>query len=106
MTEINYMDIAEFRSLGYLQEINRLFLHPLGLALAVNVEEDGAASLAGIWDYREDPEGITFGSGMIEAEKIAAVKAERAKHEPHRIALFGHPVQGVDDDPGEFEPIP
>lgn len=30
------MSIAEFQSEGYLQEVNRRFLHPLGLALAVD----------------------------------------------------------------------
>lgn len=31
--EVKYMDISEFRGSGYLQEINRRFLHPMGLAL-------------------------------------------------------------------------
>lgn len=32
---INRIDIKEFRELGYLQEVNRLFFHRLGLALEV-----------------------------------------------------------------------
>lgn len=52
---INYMDLAEFRAFGYLQEINRRFLHPLGLALEHLVHEDGTETLGGIWDYRHDP---------------------------------------------------
>jgi hypothetical protein len=60
--EINYMDLREFVDLGYLQEVNRQFLHPLGLALEVIVEPDdgGPARLGGIWDYRDDPEGMNF----------------------------------------------
>lgn len=30
---INHIDIGEFRDSGYLQEANRTFFHPLGLAL-------------------------------------------------------------------------
>lgn len=58
--EVKYMDIKEFQDKGYLQELNRQFLHPLGLALEVAVDDDGNVSLGGIWDYREDPEGIYF----------------------------------------------
>lgn len=35
MSEIKYMDIAEFRKVGFLQEVNRKVLHPCGLALEV-----------------------------------------------------------------------
>lgn len=57
---INRMNIKEFRELGYLQEINRTFLHPLGLALEIVKNEDGCEELGGIWDFREDEEGIYF----------------------------------------------
>lgn len=60
MSEIKYMDIKEFQSEGYLQEVNRRFFHPLGLALEILIEEDGEFRLGGIWDYREDPEGIYY----------------------------------------------
>lgn len=58
--EIKRIDIKEFREKGYLQEINRRFLHPLGLALEVVAEHDGTERLGGIWDYREDPEGVVY----------------------------------------------
>lgn len=35
--DIPRMPIAEFRETGYLHEINRLLLHPLGLAMEVNL---------------------------------------------------------------------
>lgn len=54
------MDIAEFRQLGYLQELNRRFLHPLGLAIEIVQHEDGSESLGGVWDYRDDPEGLFY----------------------------------------------
>ena len=35
------IDIKEFREQGYLQELNRTFLHPLGMALYITLDEDG-----------------------------------------------------------------
>lgn len=58
---IKRIDIKEFREFGYLQELNRRFLHPLGLALEVTVDKDGVEKLGGIWDYRDDEEGILYG---------------------------------------------
>ena len=57
---IKKIDIKEFRDKGYLQELNRRFLHPLGLALSVKVNDDGSETLDSIWDYREDSEGIYY----------------------------------------------
>ena len=58
--KIKRIDIKEFREKGFLQELNRQFLHPLGLALEVNKDDDGNETLGGVWDYRDDPEGIIF----------------------------------------------
>ena len=97
MSEIKYIDIAEFRRLGFLQEVNRQFFHPLGLALAVSTDEDGSAVLAGVWDYRDDPEGVYFDADLDEEfrAKAAHVAAERAKHEQARVAFLGAVVQPV-----------
>jgi hypothetical protein len=45
---------------GLLFQINRLILHPLGMALEVVVKDDGEVSIGGIWDYRGDEEGVLF----------------------------------------------
>jgi len=58
--ETKYMEIKEFRQLGFLQEVNRCFLHPLGLALVVRIKNDNTEELAGIQDYRENSEGLMF----------------------------------------------
>ncbi len=69
--DVKRIDIKEFRSKGFLQEANRLFFHPLGLALEVIInEEDGSEKLGGVWDYRDDPEGMLFGDDMINVEKV------------------------------------
>ena len=37
---MKYIDVNEFIEEGYLQELNRRFLHPLGLALTVAADAD------------------------------------------------------------------
>ena len=68
------MSVKEFREKGYLQEANRLFFHPLGLALEVIVDENGEEQFGGVWDSRDDPEGIIF-------EKYDHHKAEYVQSE-------------------------
>lgn len=70
MEKINYLDIKEFREKGYLQEVNRRFLHPLGLALEVIVDGDGSEILGSIWDYRDDKEGIYYDYKNSDEERI------------------------------------
>lgn len=88
-----HMSVADFRAEGFLQEVNRQFLHPLGLALEVVVHEDGTEALGGIWDCREDPEGVLFGDGLIDDAKVRAVAAERDRHRAARLDLIGAEVQ-------------
>ena len=59
--EIKYMSWKDFQENGYLQEANRQFFHPLGLALEIEISEDESdpATLQ-VWDYREDPEGMSY----------------------------------------------
>lgn len=39
---INYMNVKDFREEGYLQEVNRRVLHPLGLAIEAQWSDDGS----------------------------------------------------------------
>lgn len=93
-SEVNRIDIAEFRREGYLQELNRRFLHPLGLALEVVVEKDGSERLGGVWDCRDDPEGIRFVSADLStcSARVDALWAERT---PAREAALGYVIQPV-----------
>lgn len=88
---INRMDIAEFCRLGYLQELNRRVLHPCGLALEVIVNEDGTEQFGGVWDYRDDPEGMLFDA--IDQSKVEVIDAEIERHAAARIAVMGSVVQ-------------
>jgi hypothetical protein len=78
MEEIKRMDIKEFRAKGFLQEANRQFFHPLGLALEVIInDETGEESLGGMWDYRNDDEGMFFSSDVISKDKINHIEILR-----------------------------
>jgi hypothetical protein len=97
MMEINYMNIGEFADDGYLQEVNRRFFHPLGLALEVNTHEDGSKTLGGIWDYRESPTGVYFADSITKLEKFKS-RAERfdelfQKKLLERYNLLGYGIQ-------------
>ena len=96
MTEIKYMPIKEFRSFGLLQELNRQFLHPRGLALEVVVDSDtGEEKFGRVWDYRDDPEGIIFGEREISPGKAANSDHLLLLHQEVRREKFGWVIQPV-----------
>lgn len=130
------IDIAEFRELGFLQEANRVFFHPLGLALEVVTEDekctrcggsgndddsdstndalcarckgDGTLHterLGGVWDYRDDPEGIAYALPLkIDPDKITSVEEEFRKHRDTRAELFdGRTIQKPGQELGPQE---
>lgn len=71
MNDIKTMNLDEFVKLGLLQEVNRRFFHPMGLALSVVSEMDRSKCVFGdIWDYRDDPEGIIFGDEVSRDEEF------------------------------------
>jgi len=92
---MKYLPIKEFVEAGYLQVVNRLFLHPLGLALEVAVDEgSGAMVLTRIWDVRDDPEGIVFDDGL-DPVKAGKVATERQRRAGARLSGLGFVVQPV-----------
>ena len=89
-----YMDIKEFADLGILHEINRLMLHPVGLALEIQVnDETGEHRLSGVWDVRDDPEGIVFAEPS--AEKALRFAEFKDSRKAARIEALGFDVQTV-----------
>lgn len=96
MSEINnvkYISIKEFVEAGYLQEVNRRFLHPLGLALEVMEFEDGSCELGGVWDHRDDPEGMMFAPGVIDPVKVDRVAGEWHEKAHVREVDYGFIIQ-------------
>ncbi len=98
---VKYMDLQEFVDEGFLQEANRQFFHPLGLALEVDTSGDGPPTLSGVWDYRDDPEGVMFGPGVISREKYDRVLREFKSHVQARADLLGSTYQSVSDLGGQ-----
>ena len=122
MPDIKHIDIKEFRERGYLQEANRRFFHPLGLALETTICDNCGGSgyepgsnnhcqglrlqeggcdgkgewISGVWDYREDPEGITFDGIGLDVAKADAIDDEFDEHAGARIDLLGQVIQPVE----------
>lgn len=94
-SDIKKIDAKEFRALGLVQEVNRRFLHPMGLALEVIVEEDGSTRFGDVWDERDDPEGWRFAEGEIEIEKVRSVDALLEAKRASRLAALGYVIQPV-----------
>jgi len=96
---VKWMNIKEFRENGYLQEVNRIFFHPLGMALAVEIKEDGTESLKGIWDYRDDPEGIIYTDESLNTQeainkrkKVLKELSEKAMYREKHLKFIFQPV--------------
>lgn len=86
--------VKEFRELGFIQEINRLLLHPLGLALEVIVDsETGEERIERVWDGRDDPEGWTFGEGIIDADKARRIQSMLVRGMGNRMLGLGFDIQ-------------
>ena len=109
---VKLLDAATFRDDGYLQEANRGFFHPLGLALAMTPEPmDGSVAILTVWDFREDPEGIRFEGGGL-AQKAARVALLADARRPVREKALGYwqqpafipdtPPQGWEDSVAEL----
>ncbi len=102
--EIQTMTLEEFRDLGYLQELNRRFLHPLGLAIGLmgDFDEDGNFEPSGeiqIQDYRDDPEGMRFSEEEMDLEfyiKSERIKFERQEKFEQRLEELGYVIQPVE----------
>lgn len=96
------MEIKEFRENGYLQEVNRRFFHPLGIALEIAIGENGLEVLNGIWDYRNDAEGIIYDIANSDEERIERFKrnsdfidSEIESRSEVRIKMFGSIIEPI-----------
>lgn len=112
------MDPLEFERLGFLQELNRTFLHPLGLSMTIIETHLGPFTSEGIArevtysfeviDERHDPLGAWYEDGFVTPEKVEAVRQEFMRHFHHRLPLFNgahiQPVPGY--DPQDIPAIP
>lgn len=94
--EIKRIDPTKFVDEGYLQELNRRFLHPLGLALEVVVDENHRpVGFGGVWDFRNDPEGIVYADGVADSEKANRIRKIEEVRKSVRIERLGYWIQPV-----------
>lgn len=100
------ISVEEFRAKGYLQELNRRFLHPLGLALEVSINEtDGSERFSGVWDCRDDEEGIFFDIAnsseyrralfLTHASFIDDELESRSKARKEKLGYVVEPIEGL-----------
>lgn len=71
---------------GLLAEINRLVLHPRGLALPVNVENDEQVSFLDYLLNTDDPDGFEMGPDLLKEIREKLKKAPPIT--TRRLGLF------------------
>lgn len=85
---------------GLLFEINRRVLHPFGLAMSLEVDEETDKPTkyfnVKLWDSTEDPEGIIFTDEMFESgrTKFQTFKDVHKKRLATRLIALGYLIQG------------
>lgn len=107
------LDLVAFQEEGYLAEVNRQALHPLGLALAIQLPGRLGRLLRRrprlvVLDDRSDPEGWYFAPHPVAYARLRAVAEERHRRAPARHDALGYLVQPIitvlPDDAGEVLP--
>lgn len=105
---LKYITVDELWELGFIQEANRQFWHPHGLAVSVirNAVNAPGGKFGPVWDCRGDAEGIYFDGQIIQSERWMAnamqVRAEANLHYGARRQLFG---LGDNPDPRIVQPL-
>ena len=92
---IVHMQISKFREFGFLQEINRQFLHPIGMALEIIVDDETGEESLGSVIATDDPEGIIFAPYTIDEEKAAFVKRFQKERIAERLRRLGYVIQPI-----------
>jgi hypothetical protein len=93
------MDLQEFRDSGVLQEANRRFFHPLGLALAILQKEETKEFIDVhiipplILVDKRDTDRVFYQEEHMTKEKADNVKEMIKRRAPKRVELLGEIVQ-------------
>ena len=82
MKEITH---GELLNRGYIQEVNRLFFHPLGLYMKV----EGGKIV--VYDFRDRSEGIQYRE--IDTDFTEFIEMEYHRRGFHRLHKYGEVVQ-------------
>jgi hypothetical protein len=93
----------EFREKGYLQEVNRRFFHPLGIALAA-ITNNATGEIIGfqIVDDRDDSYGTIYDLKNSDVERIKRfqknetfINEEIKKRSVERLNMLGHVIEPI-----------
>jgi hypothetical protein len=100
------IDLKEFRAKGYLQELNRKFLNPLGLSMGFYQNlETGEEFFGGIFDFRDnfgDRISLIDAKNLTEEElednrnKANFIQEEWEKRSKIRLEKFGYEIEPLD----------
>jgi hypothetical protein len=93
---MKYLSTTDLRDGGYLQEVNRRFFHPLGLALEATLGPkalitSGDLCVFTVQDHRADPEGVIFGD--VDPAHVVRIDAEWKQREPVRETALGWMIE-------------
>ena len=94
------MTPEDFLRGGYLQELNRRFLHPLGISLGAR-HINGQYELGPIFDCREIKDGVSFdmdGDPGLFIDYLYKIEEEIISQVPKRKAHYGWVVQPLFED--------
>lgn len=86
------MTASDLRDGGYLQEANRRFFHPLGLAMFVDLDTNEV----GVIDDRDDPEGWVFVGIDLDPHAGKIRQEEHDRYAP-RVKKHGWRIQPQND---------
>ncbi len=101
MTSLPIMPIVDFINLGYLQEANRQWFHPLGLALFATFQDNKPIGIGLGVQATDDQEGIKFADTDIDAEKAHRILKEQTRREVARRKALGYVIQPIIDIGGQ-----
>lgn len=99
MQDLKYMKPREFQEIGLLHEVNRLLLHPLGLAMEMTPQGETDTLTGRIWDCRDDAEGIIFDVNTIDPDKAGRVCELLLARKAQRFEALRYVIQPIPDRP-------
>lgn len=96
LPDFKALSCREFFELGYLQEVNRLFFHPLGLSICLTGDPPQIA----IYDFRDNIGGVAYSKRAIENPQFQLrserVELESAARMMQRQKSLGFGIQRLD----------
>lgn len=99
--DVKFMNLQEFVDFGLLQEVNRQWAHPRGLAFAVACDENMQPLYLLVQDRRTDSEGVIYDSSTLDVDKACRVRDDYVARGLIRIRALGFVVQPIEGETNE-----